>query len=116
MTRAMTQKKATMAIREDESPPSRPPDDPQWERARQSWELFVDVSPLATSYRQLLRILRVKRTERADLRARLPGVVRRGARVDLLPLLESLRAAGIACDLRRRREAGTGETETAETE
>lgn len=90
----------------------------QQERARQSWELFVErpaipgaglADPDArASLQRLLRILRVKRSERVELLRRLPGVVRRGARVDLLPLATALREAGIACVLRRRPEPPAG--------
>ena len=90
----------------------------QQERARQSWELFVELPAVATAgladsdaralLRRLLRILRVKRSERADLLRRLPGVVRRGARVDLLPLETALQEAGIVCVLRRRPEPESG--------
>lgn len=93
-------------------------DDPQWERAHQSWELVVGhengenrlfvaadgADPLDSAVLQgsLFRILRVKRSERESLLAGLPGVVRRGARVDLLALEQALREAGIVCVLRRR--------------
>lgn len=108
------------------SPPSAR-DLAQQERARQSWELFVELPSVQVAgspdsdadaagsgepgasdaralLRRLIRILRVKRSERADLIRRLPGVVRRGARVDLLPLETALREAGIGCVLRRRSE------------
>jgi hypothetical protein len=95
-------------------------DDAQWERAQQSWELMVGdenavgrptARPCETaaasaqgtdesSRKALFRILRVKRSEREGLLAKLPGVVRRGARVDLLPLEQALREAGIPCVLR----------------
>jgi hypothetical protein len=103
----------------------------QQERAQQSWELFVELPPVLVVgfpesdadavesgdpsasdaralLRRLIRILRVKRSERADLLRRLPGVVRRGARVDLLPLETALREAGIGCVLRRRSEPEPG--------
>lgn len=91
----------------------------QQERARQSWELFVELPPIVAAsdpadpdarvpLRRLIRILRIKRSERADLIRRLPGVVRRGARVDLLPLETALRDAGIVCVLRRRSDPQSG--------
>lgn len=78
--------------------------DPQWERAHQSWALSIDVRLDSLSRgvtRQLYRILRVKRLEREALAQRLPGVVRRGAQIDLEPIATDLRAAGIPCTLRR---------------
>jgi len=105
------------------------PDLAQRERALQSWELFVELpavlgaglpdpgpdapgapgpSDARVLLRRLIRILRIKRSERVDLLRRLPGVVRRGARVDLLPLETALREAGIVCVLRRRPDAEPG--------
>lgn len=82
----------------------------QRERAHQSWELAVELDARALSEPRLRRtlfgVLRVKRSEREALLGRLPGVVRRGARVDLRPLEEALRSGGIPCTLRRR---GQGE-------
>lgn len=78
--------------------------DAQWERANQTWSLVVltDRSELSRDLeRSLYRVLRTKRSERSALLERLPGTVRRGAAVDLTPLLEGLRAAGLACELRR---------------
>jgi hypothetical protein len=76
----------------------------QWERASQAWELVVHASRDALSPEHrgaLTRILRVKRSERAVFDASLPGVVRRGARVDLQPIEDQLREAGLPCQLRR---------------
>jgi len=53
----------------------------------------------------LRRVLRVKRSELERLVASLPGVVRRGARVDLIDLELALHAAGVRCALRRREES-----------
>jgi hypothetical protein len=53
----------------------------------------------------LRRVLRFKRFELPGVAAALPGVVRRGARVDLAPLEAALVATGVHCELRRR-EAG----------
>jgi hypothetical protein len=56
----------------------------------------------------LRRVLRVKRFDLDRLAASLPGVVRRGARVDLVDSERALREAGVRCALRRR---GEGEAE-----
>lgn len=87
--------------------PPEPPDenDPQWQRAHQAWALVVDVDASTLSEedrRQLFRVLRVKRMERPDLLQRLPGDVRRGARVDLETAQQSLSEHGIPCRLIRR--------------
>jgi hypothetical protein len=72
----------------------------QRQRARQAWELVVLETPDDRGFEALRRLLRVKRFERERLAAQVPGVVRRGARVDLVELEASLRAAGIRCELR----------------
>jgi hypothetical protein len=46
----------------------------------------------------------VKRFELPDVAGALPGVVRRGAHVDLAPLEAALSEAGVRCELRRRGE------------
>jgi len=79
----------------------------QRERALQSWELFIGECPDNKRLEKLRRIVRVKRFELDSLRQRLPGVVRRGARVDLEPLAEQVRALGIACELRERSTGGS---------
>jgi hypothetical protein len=87
----------------------------QWERAQQAWVLRVEVKPDALDAertRALCRVLRVKRFEREALMARLPGVVRRGARVDLEPLVEDLARAGIPAHLERRLPPETQERNT----
>lgn len=79
--------------------------DPQWERAHQAWSLIVHTERAALSperERALYRVLRTKRFERVALLERLPGPVRRGAFVDLSPLEEELRRAGVDCELRRK--------------
>ena len=48
------------------------------------------------------RALRVKRFELERVGAALPGVVRRGARVDLAGYELALRESGVRCELRRR--------------
>jgi hypothetical protein len=81
-----------------------PESDPQWERAHQSWSLHLDLDPTRLSHQErltLFRTLRTKRTERAGLLGKLPGIVRRGARVDLESLEADLQAAGFDCELRR---------------
>lgn len=78
----------------------------QRERALQAWELVVEETPDAAGLEVLRRILRSKRFEKARLADSLPGVVRRGARVDLEPIRDALEAAGIACALRPRESAG----------
>jgi len=73
----------------------------QRERARKSWELAVLDGPSDEVLAALRRVLRVKRFELPRVAASLPGVVRRGARVDLAPLEAALAAAGVRCALRR---------------
>jgi len=78
--------------------------DPQWERAHQVWSLVVHTERTELSpehERALYRVLRTKRSERFALLERLPGPVRRGAAVDLSPLEEELRRAGVDCELLR---------------
>jgi len=76
----------------------------QLERAQGRWELVVSEDPCASErLEKVRRALRLKRFERSELASKLPGTVRRGAYIDLLPLLERLRAAGLAADLVERR-------------
>lgn len=82
----------------------------QHERAHQSWELAILDSPDPEVRDALRRIVRVKRFELEKVAGSLPGVVRRGARVDLAPLETALRAAGVRCQLRRSG-GGRGEQE-----
>ncbi len=87
----------------------------QRERAQQTWALHVEEDPESLDperARALFRTLRVKRFERSALLARLPGVVRRGARVDLLPLVEDLVRAGIEARLERRPSSQPQEPDT----
>ena len=75
----------------------------QRERALGTWALVVEEDPaLPDRLEAVRRALRFKRFEAADLARRLPGPVRRGAHVDLAPLLARLRAAGIQAELVRR--------------
>ena len=77
-------------------------DDAQWERAHQAWRLVIRVGAAelsGDSKRLLIRTLRIKRFERERFLESLPCVVRRGARVDLEHLEQSISAAGIACGL-----------------
>jgi hypothetical protein len=105
--------------------------DPQWERAHQSWELVIGhgrlqagaiagtermdgdqaVERSEADLKAIFRILRVKRSERDALVSRLPGVVRRGAWVDLEPVERALREEGIPCVLRRRATVDEGADE-----
>ena len=77
-------------------------DEAQRERALQTWELVVLAAPEPDRLEAIRRILRVKRFEIDPLAASLPGVVRRGARVDLDPVAAALEAEGVGCELRRR--------------
>jgi len=77
----------------------------QRERALQSWELAVLEPPDDALVETLRRVLHVKRFDLPALRRALPGVVRRGARVDLEALEAGLREAGVSCALRRRGES-----------
>ena len=79
-----------------------PRDLAQRERAEQAWELVVHEGPSRAVLAALRRVLRVKRSELARLSGALPGVVRRGARVDLAESEARLREAGIRCELRPR--------------
>lgn len=74
----------------------------QRERALQSWELAVLEEPSDSLLETLRRVLRIKRFDLQALREALPGVVRRGARIDLAPLEAGLREAGVSCALRPR--------------
>lgn len=76
--------------------------DAQRERAEQSWELVVHDPPSREVLAALRRVLRVKRHELVRVSAALPGVVRRGARIDLADGAARLREAGVHCELRRR--------------
>lgn len=78
----------------------------QQERALGAWELVVQDAPEPGVLEAVRRALRAKRFERDALRSALPGAVRRGARADLEPVRDALRAAGVRCELRRR-EAGS---------
>jgi hypothetical protein len=73
----------------------------QYERAHQSWELVILDSPGPAVRDALRRIVRLKRFELEKAEAVLPGVIRRGARLDLAPLEAALEEAGIRCQLRR---------------
>jgi len=76
----------------------------QRERASGAWSLVVDEPADLAEARseRLRRILRFKRMEWPALRRRLPGELRRGARVDLEPVLRELEAAGLCARLERR--------------
>jgi len=88
---------------DDFTPEPSAQDAAQIERARGSWELVVQLDAReAEAVERLRRALRFTRADREALRAMLPGAVRRGARVDLLPMLEKLRSLGIPAEIRRR--------------
>lgn len=94
-----------MTLAKDSTPPGEVPTDPQWERAHQAWALVVDIEADrldAAQRKALIRVLRVKRSEREALFARLPGAVRRGARIDLESAHEALREQEIPVRLERR--------------
>jgi 2-methylcitrate dehydratase PrpD len=76
----------------------------QLERARGTWVLVIHESSESAAGRfpALRRVLRLKSFEADALRSRLPGPVRRGARVDLLPILERLKRLGVRATLERR--------------
>jgi hypothetical protein len=77
-------------------------DEAQRERALGAWELVVHEPPTPAVLAAIRRALRVKRFELDRVGAGLPGVVRRGARVDLEDGEARLRDAGVRCELRRR--------------
>jgi len=77
------------------------PDQAQYERAHQSWELIVLDPPEPNVLALLRKAVRTKRSDLPKLKACLPGVIRRGARVDLEPIEAQLREAGLRCELRR---------------
>jgi hypothetical protein len=77
----------------------------QRERAQQAWELVVHDAPEANVLAALRKVLRVKRSELPALAGSLPGIVRRGARVDLTPYEAALTEAGVRCSVRRREDA-----------
>ena len=81
----------------------------QRERALQTWglEVFDSASPEVIAV--LRKILRVKRSELAAFSAKLPGTVRRGARVDLEPFAAQLVEAGIRCEVLRAPGPSQGE-------
>jgi len=92
-------------------PPPSEHDRAQHERAHKTWALVVDEPASRDVLRALRRILRVKRSELPAIRAALPGVVRRGAQVDLAPLEAALAEAGVRCELRRSAPRAPGDAE-----
>ncbi len=67
----------------------------QHERSRGAFVLRVESVPTtAAGWQSLRRALRFSRADEPQLREAVPGVVRRGARVDLLPLLDWLNERG----------------------
>ena len=79
----------------------------QRERALGTWALVVlDAASTRAELERIRRALRVHRRDRELLSSKLPGEVRRGARVDLEPLLTRLAAAGCRAELRQRQTGG----------
>jgi len=75
----------------------------QSERAQGAWHLRVlEPADDPDVLERVRRALRLKRREGEILARQLPGAVRRGARTDLLPLLDRLLAAGLRAELVRR--------------
>jgi hypothetical protein len=95
-----------MSAREPRPTPANPEAElrtAQEERARGTWLLVIRDDPRASvRVRRAVRsVLRIHRAEAERLLGRLPGVARRGARIDLAPLHEALCAAGIRAELVR---------------
>lgn len=74
----------------------------QRERAAGAFEIHVEQRPGDDDWRPLRRALRLSRADLGWLKQRVPGVVRRGAEVDLAPVVERILAAGIQASLRPR--------------
>jgi len=75
----------------------------QRERAEGAFEIHIDVAPADdAAFHRLRTALRLSRADIPWLKERVPGVVRRGARVDLLPVLGRIREVGHQASLRRR--------------
>jgi hypothetical protein len=75
----------------------------QADRAAGRYELRVDVTPAdEAEWRRLRLALRLSRADLEWLKAHAPGVVRRGARSDLRPLLERLQAQGFSASIETR--------------
>lgn len=69
--------------------------DIQVERATGAYVLLIEVRPAnELAWRALRRALRLSRADDQWLRERVPGVVRKGACVDLLPVRDRVSAAG----------------------
>ena len=70
-------------------------DDAQLERARAAFWLVIETAPeTEAAWKALRRALRLSRADDEWLRAHVPGVVRKGARVDLLPVRDRVQEAG----------------------
>ncbi len=94
-------------VRDPESDASGDPADIQLERARGAFEIHVESSiESEKDFHRLRRALRLSRADIPWLRAHVPGVVRRGASVDLIPVLERIREAGHTAQIRRRGDTG----------
>lgn len=69
--------------------------DVQRERASGAYELVIDeIDDDPDAWLSLRKALRLSRADAAWLRERVPGTVRKGAREDLEPIAERVRAAG----------------------
>ncbi|MGH0038374.1 MAG: hypothetical protein ACQGVK_25350 [Myxococcota bacterium] len=87
----------------------------QRERAAGAWALWIEQRPGSEAeWSALRRALRFSRADEAWLRARVPGAVRRGARLDLEAAVEALRALGFRASLRRAGTAAAGPAGPAE--
>lgn len=81
----------------------------QRERAAGSFVLVIEAPPSSEAdWKRLRRALGFSRADDPWLRARIPGIVRRGARVDLLQVLERVRQAGVSARLDQAAAAGRG--------
>jgi hypothetical protein len=81
----------------------------QRERAEGRFEIHIEERPGDGEWRLLRRAMRLSRADVEWLKQRVPGVVRRGAEVDLAPVVERINEAGIRASLRRRTRTPGGE-------
>jgi len=81
----------------------------QRERAEGAFEIHVEDRPGDDDWRPLRRALRLSRADLVWLKQRVPGVVRRGAEVDLAPVVERIVATGIRASLRPRPSVDSGD-------
>jgi hypothetical protein len=70
-------------------------DTAQLERATAAYALVIESLPQSESeWEELRKALRLSRADAPWLRERVPGVVRKGARIDLLPVRDRVLEAG----------------------